>query len=160
MRAKRWVWRDNQKLEVNDISRVKIDMLDGMFASLLANCGDPPAYYYSWIPNLARASWAAVELVKELLINASSGDWQESTLSLSQNKLDILKALSLKAAFDPDHRQTAADIAFAVAGNDADVNAFKDPLSELVRDGFLESKKGRGGGYWLTQTGKERAERL
>lgn len=79
---------------------------------------------------------------------------------LSSNKRDILKALLLKGAFDSDHRQNATEIAVAVAGKSADVNAFKEPLSELVQDRLVESKKGRGGGYWLTLTGKVRAEKL
>lgn len=81
---------------------------------------------------------------------------------LSTNKQDILKAMLENGAIDSDSRITADKIVVAVAGPDVDSGAFKDPLADLTKgsEPFLNSRTGRGGGYWLTKHGISRAKKL
>ncbi len=71
LRAKRWVWHENKKLEVNDVAKVKESTLGGLFSDLITHSGEVPVYWYSWIPNLARASLSAIEIIKGLVIDMS-----------------------------------------------------------------------------------------
>jgi hypothetical protein len=71
----------------------------------------------------------------------------------------LIAALEL-AAFDSDSRRTAEELVKAAKGASADPANAKKPLAGLVRDGQLDSRKGAGGGYWLTPAGKRRAIRL
>ena len=43
---------------------------------------------------------------------------------------------------------------------DAKPTAYNGPIASLVRDGWVQSKKGPGGGIWLTAKGKSLAEQL
>ncbi|HRX85791.1 MAG TPA: Rrf2 family transcriptional regulator [Phycisphaerae bacterium] len=72
----------------------------------------------------------------------------------------VLVAMLELGAVDSDRRQSTEAIAFKALGADADANALKTVMAELKSRGLIESKTGRGGGCWLTDAGKLRAEKL
>jgi hypothetical protein len=90
--------------------------------------------------------------------NGNKGATQEP--SLGERAQLVLKVLFDKAAFDSDHRERTEDVAVAAVGKSADANQFKEVIAELKRLHYLDTKEGRGGGCWLTATGKCRAEKL
>ena len=77
---------------------------------------------------------------------------------LSDRQRNCLQALDELHALDADHRGTADDIATRAEGTLANVNGFKEPLSDLVTRRLLVSKIGREGGYWLSAAGRELIE--
>jgi hypothetical protein len=87
-----------------------------------------------------------------------SANRSEPKLSDDQRCL-LVAALSL-AAMDSDSRKTTEELVKEAMGGFADPANAKKALSRLVKAGLLESQQGRGGGYWLTKTGRIRAERL
>lgn len=82
---------------------------------------------------------------------AKLGDWN----ALTDRQRNCMRALLEFRAVDADSRQDAGDIAVKAEGRGANVNGFKEPLSDLVLRGLAESKTGRKGGYWLTRYGHE-----
>jgi hypothetical protein len=70
-----------------------------------------------------------------------------------------LKALLEQKALDSDHRISTATIAEKVDAA-ADPNQYKPVIAELQKIKLIETKMGRGGGCWLTSTGRTRAEKL
>ena len=68
----------------------------------------------------------------------------------------LVAMLDLKAV-DSDHLRPADEIVVRAFGRDAFANDHKKPLADLVRFGLAASKRGRGGGSWLTPAGIERA---
>ncbi len=72
---------------------------------------------------------------------------------LSHRKSLILQALQELKAGSPYDRVTTKQVAKAAEGPAANPDAFKEPIAELVKDGFVKSKAGRGGGCWLTKKG-------
>ena len=79
---------------------------------------------------------------------------------MSQLKYNILQAMLELGAITADERRTTDKIAEKAEGSDANPNKFKVPLVELKNDSYVESKEGRGGGFWLTDNGKAVAEKL
>jgi hypothetical protein len=65
---------------------------------------------------------------------------------------DILEALRRLRATGPDNRTTGRAIA-AKVGGDATKHSVKEPLADLKRRGLVDSRTGRNGGTWLTETG-------
>jgi DNA-binding IscR family transcriptional regulator len=63
-------------------------------------------------------------------------------------------------AVDSDRRRPIEEIAPRALGPQADANALKLVLAELRARGLTQAKTGRGGGCWLTDKGRRRAERL
>jgi DNA-binding IscR family transcriptional regulator len=63
-------------------------------------------------------------------------------------------------AFDSDHRQRTEDIAVRAIGPSADPNQFKEVIADLKRLKYIDTKEGRGGGCWLSDSGRRRAEKL
>ena len=72
----------------------------------------------------------------------------------------VLQSLLKKRAFDSDHRVTTEEVATAATGRIDDANQFKEVISELKAAKYVVTKKGRGGGCWLTDDGRRRAEKL
>jgi hypothetical protein len=72
--------------------------------------------------------------------------------ALSPLQYDILDALRILGALDPEKRATGRDIA-AKVGGDATEQSAKAPLADLKRKGLVDSKTGRNGGSWLTTPG-------
>lgn len=58
-----------------------------------------------------------------------------------------------------DKRRSTEEIAAKVEGAKANPNKYKTPLAELKHDEYVESKTGRGGGFWLLGKGKTLAEK-
>jgi hypothetical protein len=80
---------------------------------------------------------------------------------LSEDQRDFLVAALQLEAFDSDSRRTAEEMVRRAKGDYVDPAGAKRALSDLVSPkGFLCSVVGRQGGYWLTQAGRARAERI
>lgn len=74
---------------------------------------------------------------------------------LSDRQYDVLDAIYAAKAFSPDTRATTDDVA---ARLNLDSAQLKIPISALVGLKLLASKKGRGGGVWLTDAGRKQVE--
>jgi hypothetical protein len=80
---------------------------------------------------------------------------------LSDDQKDLLVAALLLEAFDSDSRRTAVELVKKTKGECSDPYNAKKSLADLVKPKMLlESQSGRAGGYWLTQHGRRRAEKL
>ncbi|GAB6188166.1 hypothetical protein [Thermopirellula anaerolimosa] len=79
---------------------------------------------------------------------------------LSERAQLVLAAMLELDAVDSDRRRSVEEIAPRALGPQADANALKLVLAELRAKGMTRSKTGRGGGFWLTDKGQRRAERL
>jgi hypothetical protein len=84
--------------------------------------------------------------------NVPTGAANQSGVSLSPLQYDILDALRLMKALDPEKRKTGSEIAAAVGG-DATAQSVKAPLSDLKQRQLVDSRTGRNGGTWLTSEG-------
>jgi hypothetical protein len=72
---------------------------------------------------------------------------------LSGSENDILDTLYDMKAFDPDSRQTRADIYSKVRCGGVDDAVFKGPVVTLKKRGLVQTLVGSGGGCWLTKRG-------
>jgi hypothetical protein len=79
---------------------------------------------------------------------------------LSERSQLVLVAMHLLEAFDSDRRKPTEEIAVKALGGGADPNALKGVMAELKTRELINSKTGRGGGCWLTESGRARAEKL
>lgn len=79
---------------------------------------------------------------------------------LSDRAQLVLVAMSELGACDSDHRHSTDDIAVKALGAGADGNSLKKVMIELKSLQMIESKTGSGGGCWLTEKGRARAEKL
>uniref|UniRef100_A0A7C4QNR1 Uncharacterized protein n=1 Tax=Schlesneria paludicola TaxID=360056 RepID=A0A7C4QNR1_9PLAN len=79
---------------------------------------------------------------------------------LSDRAQEVLVAMLQLKAVDSDSRQPTAAIAARAMGADADANSLKPVMSELATRQLIQTREGRGGGCWLTEAGKRRAEKL
>jgi hypothetical protein len=78
---------------------------------------------------------------------------------LSERERNFLEALLRLGAFASDARRTTEEVV-AVVHKGADPNSYKKVASQLQTRGYIETKRSRGGGCWLTSRGRARAERL
>ncbi len=67
---------------------------------------------------------------------------------------EVIKALFEQKAFDAASRMTAEQITDC-AGRCRDANLYKSSIAKLRRDGFIDTKPGKGGGCWLTPAGRQ-----
>jgi predicted transcriptional regulator len=79
---------------------------------------------------------------------------------LSDRAQEVLVAMLQLKAVDSDSRQPTAAIAARAMGANADANSLKPVMSELATRQLIQTREGRGGGCWLTEAGKRRAEKL
>jgi hypothetical protein len=79
---------------------------------------------------------------------------------LSERAQLVLVAMLQLGAVDSDKRQPTAEIAARAMGHEADANSLKPVISELATRHLIQTREGRGGGCWLTETGRRRAEKL
>lgn len=79
---------------------------------------------------------------------------------LSERARLVLVAMLELDAFDSDRRRPTDEIAVKALGTDTDPNALKSVMAELKTRRLINSKTGRGGGCWLTDNGRQRAEKL
>jgi len=77
---------------------------------------------------------------------------------LSERAQLVLQVLFKNGVFTSDERMTTE--AIVAEGHGKDANAFKEVVSALREMGYVNTKPGRGGGVWLTETGKDRAAKL
>lgn len=79
---------------------------------------------------------------------------------LNERSQSALVAMLELKAFESDSRVTATEITLKALGPASDPNAMKPVMSSLKSIGYVSSKRGSGGGYWLTPAGRARAEKL
>ncbi|GIW80429.1 MAG: hypothetical protein KatS3mg105_2236 [Gemmatales bacterium] len=79
---------------------------------------------------------------------------------LSNRAQEVLVAMLQLNAVDSDSRQSTAAIAARAMGAEADANSLKPVISELATRQLIQTRAHRGGGCWLTEAGKRRAEKL
>jgi hypothetical protein len=79
---------------------------------------------------------------------------------LSNRAQEVLVAMLQLKAVDSDSRQSTAAIAARAMGAEADANSLKPVMSELATRQLIQTRAHRGGGCWLTEAGKRRAEKL
>jgi len=67
--AERWVWHKNHTLKYSDLPRWRTggSTVLELFDELIERVGDPPAFWYSWIGNMWRASISAIDLLIPML---------------------------------------------------------------------------------------------
>lgn len=85
---------------------------------------------------------------------------REDSVVLSERQYEILQAMSILKATDPARRKTTEEIAEAAEGRECNPEVFKRPIADLKRRGLVATKDGRGGGCWLTNTGRSLLEQL
>lgn len=78
---------------------------------------------------------------------------------LSERAQHVLQAMLVLDAVDSDRRRATEEIAAKALGN-LDANALKSVMAELKTRELIDSKTGRGGGCWLTDSGLQRAQKL
>jgi hypothetical protein len=79
---------------------------------------------------------------------------------LSDRSQLVLVAMLEIEALDSDRRKPTEDIAAKALGPGTDANSLKNVMAELKTRELVSSKLGRGGGCWLTDKGRKRAEKL
>jgi hypothetical protein len=79
---------------------------------------------------------------------------------LSERAQLVLVAMLELGAVDSDSRKPTARITTRAMGAEADANSLKPVMSELATRQLIQTREGRGGGCWLTEAGKRRAEKL
>jgi DNA-binding IscR family transcriptional regulator len=79
---------------------------------------------------------------------------------LPERAQEILVALLELCAFSSDARKSAEEIALKAVNKKSAANSLKPVLKDLRKRGLVCAKRNRGGGYWLTPLGRERAEAI
>ncbi len=79
---------------------------------------------------------------------------------LSERARDVLQAMLELDAVDSDRRKPTEVIALKAFGTGTDANSLKNVMAELKTRELVDSKTGRGGGCWLTDSGSVRAQKL
>jgi hypothetical protein len=90
----------------------------------------------------------------------TAGDTVDKELALSERQSNLLEALYLMKAFHPDVRQTILAIAQKAEGREVNPEAFKEPMVALKRLGLVETRQGRGGGCWLSPSGRQYIQQI
>jgi hypothetical protein len=78
---------------------------------------------------------------------------------LSERAQHVLLAMLELNAIDSDRRRSTETVSRKALGG-TDANALKSVMVELKTRRLINSKTGRGGGCWLTDNGRQRAEKL
>ena len=79
---------------------------------------------------------------------------------LSDRQRFILRAMLELKAFDSDSLQSTSEIAKRAESAGANPELLKEAIADLQKKGLIGTKVGRGGGCWLTEDGRLRAEKL
>lgn len=79
---------------------------------------------------------------------------------LSERAQAMLVAMLELNALDADRRRATSAITAKALGPGLDGNSLKPVIAELTTRGLTETRQGRGGGCWLTDNGRLRAEKL
>lgn len=107
-----------------------------------------------------RLRGSVVKLLDLLSAFPMAAVFQEADEPLGERAELVLIAMSESAALDSDHRLTAEQIASRALGKECDPNSLKGVMADLKTRDLVKSKTGRGGGCWLSQKGRMRAEKL
>jgi hypothetical protein len=121
------------------------DWLSETVSLFLSN---PTSYYWNDEGEFAKTSQT------ELVVSPENKDEP-----LTDRESWVLQALIRQNAIDPDRRMSTASIARNAGGKTADENAYKSVIIRLKRCGIVKTKRGRGGGVWLTAQGQARARK-
>jgi len=92
--------------------------------------------------------------------DSEEGDIENANEPISERGQHVLVAMLILKAFDADSLKSTERIANKAIGNGVEANSLKSVMSDLKTHKFVQSKTGRGGGCWLTEKGKNRAEKL
>ncbi len=84
---------------------------------------------------------------------------RERDIPLNDRQRWVLQTLLEQKAFDSDHRMTTENIVAKVSKG-ADPVQYKAVVSSLVQLGYVQTKRGGGGGCWMTTEGRTRGESL
>jgi hypothetical protein len=98
--------------------------------------------------------------IADEVIRAALPDRPVEEEPLSDRAQSVLMAMLELGALDSDQRRSTEDIAIKTLGDGTDPNALKSVMADLKTRKFINSKTGSGGGCWLTEAGKRRAEKL
>src|SRR5262249_6205375 len=124
----------------------------------------------SWTPTpsefqaAAQKTAAALDEIEKWLKHArkaaTSGGVANNGPKLSGRQSQILKVMLTARATDGDSRITTAEIAQKVDPASS-AASFKTPMAGLKLLDYVQSAgRGRGSGFWLTRSGKERARAM
>lgn len=80
--------------------------------------------------------------------------------TLAERDRCVLKAMLVLGAVSSDRLTTTEKITTKAFGANGDPNSLKSVVAALGASGFVKTKKGAGGGCWLTAKGEARARRL
>ena len=103
--------------------------------------------------NTAHQAYVATDRIEPALISSDEPIGERAQDSL-------IAMLQLGAEIDSDSRKSTEQIAIAAMGKGYDANSLKVVMSELSSRRLIETKTGRRGGCWLSDTGRKRAEKL
>lgn len=78
---------------------------------------------------------------------------------LTDRQYAILDELLTAGAVSRETRRTTEEVAVLVDGKTANAKGFKTPVSHLRKAGLLQTRRGNGSGIWLSQAGRQLAER-
>ena len=106
-------------------------------------------------PRCTEGLMRAVTALEDLVGSGEGDSGNVVWNAVTDRQRNCMRALLELTALDAESRQTTDEIAVRTEGREAKANAFKEPLSDLVGRGLVESKTGRQGGYWLTVDGRE-----
>jgi hypothetical protein len=150
------------------VSLASLPQVRARFKDLAERFLDPPTWY-STIDDLVQASIYAIDIlmIPHTLAPPPAGATSGTEVPangppppLGERAQLVLKVLLDTKTFDSDHRQRTEDIAVAAIGRGADANQFKEVIAGLKKIEYVDTKEGRGGGCWLTTSGRQRAEKL
>jgi hypothetical protein len=105
-------------------------------------------------PGKTRATVGGNQRKKEKITPAGGSIDSELGPALSDRQYDLLEALYRAKAFHADAKQTTLEVAQKAEGPGVNPEAFKEPITGLKRLGLVDTKEGRGGGCWLTSSGR------
>ncbi len=133
--AERFAWHENYQLKIDDLPRMRTsDLLSmGKFAELVERVGDPPAFWYSWINNIWRASINAIDLLISMLRQTPD----EIVSQLSPDGIAGVRALVLHLQVHNHPRIHALRFQEGIRNEQGDALA---AVAELERLGIVEGK--------------------
>lgn len=102
----------------------------------------------------------SADAVPGTLSNGGSADKPKLDVVAASNSLGdrqrgILLTLFQRHAFDRNTRMLTEQIAKLMEGPDAKPTGYKQPVADLSFHGYVESARGRDGGIWLTDEGRD-----
>jgi len=118
---------------------------------------EPVAVYRMTAGALSRTKAVAKPLALQIIEMFGAPSSEEP---LSERARLVLVAMLELDAVDSDRRQSTERIAVKALGASTDPNALKSVMAELKTRRLIDSKTGRGGGCWLTESGLPRAQKL